>query len=48
VGPAQLFDSRREMLPLVVSVWLTCVMLSGYFSCKVIIDSNLRDTLIYG
>jgi hypothetical protein len=23
------------------TVWFTCVVLSGYFPCKVIIDSNL-------
>jgi hypothetical protein len=27
VGPAQLFDSHHERWPLVVSMWLTCVML---------------------
>jgi hypothetical protein len=32
------------MLPL----WLTCVVLTGYFPCKVIIVSNLYDTLGYG
>jgi hypothetical protein len=31
-----------------VPSWLTCVVLLGYFSCKVYIDSNLRDTLGYG
>jgi hypothetical protein len=31
-----------------IPVWFTCVVLSGYFPCKVIIDSNLRDTLVYG
>jgi hypothetical protein len=35
VGPARLFDSRRELLPLMVSVWPMCVMLSGYFPYKV-------------
>jgi hypothetical protein len=25
--------------------WLTCVVLLGYFPCKVYIDSNLRDSL---
>jgi hypothetical protein len=28
--------------------WLTCVVLSAYFSCKVYIDSNLCDILGYG
>jgi hypothetical protein len=28
-------------------VWFMCVVLSGYFPCKVTIDSNLRDTLRY-
>jgi hypothetical protein len=32
----------------VIAVWFTCVVLSGYFPCKVTIDSNLRDTLRYG
>jgi hypothetical protein len=32
----------------VIPVWFICVMLSGYFPCKVTIDSNLRDTLEYG
>jgi hypothetical protein len=31
-----------------IPVWFTCVMLSGYFPCKVTIDSNLRDTFGYG
>jgi hypothetical protein len=34
--------------PLVIPVWFTCVILSGYFPCKVTIDSILRDTLGYG
>jgi hypothetical protein len=29
--PAQLFDSRHELWPLMVSVWLMCVMLSSYY-----------------
>jgi hypothetical protein len=32
---------------IVVPSWLTCVVLSGYFSCKVYIDLNLCDTLEY-
>jgi hypothetical protein len=28
--------------------WLTCVVLLGYFPCKVYIDLNLCDTLGYG
>jgi hypothetical protein len=32
----------------VIHVWFTCVVLSGYFPCKVTIDSNLRDTLGMG
>jgi hypothetical protein len=31
-----------------IPVWFTCVVLSGYFPCKVTIDSNLHDTLGYG
>jgi hypothetical protein len=31
-----------------MSVWFTYVMLSGYFPCKVTIDSNLCDTVGYG
>jgi hypothetical protein len=45
---SRLFDSHRERWPLVVPSWLTCVMLSGYFPCKVTIDLNLHDTLEYG
>jgi hypothetical protein len=48
VRPAQLFDSQCERWPLVIHMWFTCVMLSGYFPCKVTIDSNLHDTLGYG
>jgi hypothetical protein len=44
VDPARLFDSQCEMWSLVIPVWFTCVMLSGYFPCKVTIDSNLRET----
>jgi hypothetical protein len=47
-GPARLFDSQCERWPLMIPVWFTCVVLSGYFSCKVTIDSNLCDTLRYG
>jgi hypothetical protein len=32
----------------VIPVWFTCVVLLGYFPCKVTIDSNLCDTLGYG
>jgi hypothetical protein len=35
VGLARLFDSRRELLPLVVPPWPTCVVLLGYYPCKV-------------
>jgi hypothetical protein len=45
--PTWLFDHCRELCPLVVPSWLMCVMLSGYFPCKVYIDSNLRDSLGY-
>jgi hypothetical protein len=31
-----------------IPMWFMCVVLSGYFPCKVTIDSNLRDTLGYG
>jgi hypothetical protein len=33
-NPARLFDCCRELWPLVSPLWLTCVVLSGYFSCK--------------
>jgi hypothetical protein len=48
MGPAWLFDSQCKRWPLVMPVWFTCVVLLGYFPCKVIVDSNLRDTLGYG
>jgi hypothetical protein len=48
VGPARLFDSQCERWSLVIYVWFTCVVLLGYFPCKVTIDSNLHDTLRYG
>jgi hypothetical protein len=48
VGPAQPFDSHRELWPLVVPSWLMCLVLSGYFPCKVYIDLNLRDSLRCG
>jgi hypothetical protein len=48
VGPAQLFDSQCERWPLVIPLWFTCVVLSGYFPYNVTIDLNLRDTLRYG
>jgi hypothetical protein len=44
---AWLFDHCCELRPLVVPLWLTCVVLSGYLSCKVYIDSNLCNTLRY-
>jgi hypothetical protein len=43
-----LFDSHHKRWPLVLPLWLTCVVLSGYFPCKVYIDSNLCNTLRYG
>jgi hypothetical protein len=46
--PVCLFDSHHEKWPLVLPLWLTCVILSGYFPCKVSIDLNLCDTLRYG
>jgi hypothetical protein len=48
LDPAQLFHSHRERWSLVVPSWLTSVVLSGYFPCKVYIDSKLHDTLRYG
>jgi hypothetical protein len=33
-NPARLFDCCHELWPLVSPSWLTCVVLSGYFSCK--------------
>jgi hypothetical protein len=48
VGPSRLFDSQRERWPLVIPVWFKFVVLSGYFPCKVTIDSNLYNTLGYG
>jgi hypothetical protein len=48
LGPTRLFDSRNELWPLVVSSWATCVMLLGYFTCKVYIHLNLCNTLGYG
>jgi hypothetical protein len=44
---SRLFDSHHESCPFVLPPWLTCAMLSGYFPCKVYIDSNLHDTLGY-
>jgi hypothetical protein len=29
-------------------MWFMCVVLLGYFPCKMNIDSNLHDTLRYG
>jgi hypothetical protein len=48
VGPVQLFDSQGEWWPLVIPVWFMCVVLLGYFPCKVTINLNLCDTLGYG
>jgi hypothetical protein len=45
---SRLFDSHRERWPLVVPSWLTCVVLLGYFHCKVYIDLSLCDTLGHG
>jgi hypothetical protein len=45
--PAQLFDCCHKLWPLVLPSWLTCVVLLGYFPCKVYTDLNLRDTLRY-
>jgi hypothetical protein len=45
--PARLFDSQCERWSLVIHVWFMCVVLSCYFPCKVIIDSNIHDTLGY-
>jgi hypothetical protein len=44
----RLLDSHCESWPLMLPLWLVCVMVSGYFSCKVTIDSDLCDTLGYG
>jgi hypothetical protein len=46
-GRTRLFDSQCEWWPPVIPMWFMCVMLSGYFPCKVTIDSNLRNTLRY-
>jgi hypothetical protein len=43
--PARLFDCCCELWPLVVPSWLMCVVLLGYFPCKVYTDLNLHDTL---
>jgi hypothetical protein len=45
---SRLYDSHHEKWPLVLPLWLTCVVLSGYFPCKVTIDLNLYYTLRYG
>jgi hypothetical protein len=42
---SQLFDSHRKRCPLVLPPWLMCVVLSGYFPCKVYIDLILYNTL---
>jgi hypothetical protein len=48
VGPAQLFDSRRDLWSLMVSSWLSSVVLSGFTLARFYIDSNLHDTLRNG
>jgi hypothetical protein len=48
VGLARLFDSHRERWPLVLILWLMCVMLPGCYLTRFYIDLNLRDTLGYG
>jgi hypothetical protein len=48
VSPARLFDSQYERGQLVMHVWLTSIVLSGYFPYKGTVDSNLCDTLGYG
>jgi hypothetical protein len=45
---ARLFDSHRERWSLVVPVCPTCVVLLGYFPCKVNINTNPHDILRYG
>jgi hypothetical protein len=35
LGPSLTLWSRHELWPLVVPLWPTCVMLSGYYPCKV-------------
>jgi hypothetical protein len=45
---SRLYDSHHEMWPLVLPSWFTCVVLLGYFPCKVTIDLKLCDTLEYG
>jgi hypothetical protein len=42
VGPARLFDSQCERWSLVIPLWFTCVVLSGYFPCKVTIDEGCQ------
>jgi hypothetical protein len=32
---SRLFDSHHERWSLVLPLWLTCIVLSGYLSCKV-------------
>jgi hypothetical protein len=46
----QHIEEMRRANAILGSGWqrFTCVVLSGYFSCKVAIDSNLHDTLGYG
>jgi hypothetical protein len=34
VGPTRFFDSHRELLPLVRSSWLMCVVLSDYYLAR--------------
>jgi hypothetical protein len=36
VGPAWLFDSHHELWPPMVSLWTMCVVLLGFFPCKVV------------
>jgi hypothetical protein len=45
---AWLFDHCRKLWPLMVPLWLTCVVLLGYLPCKVRINLSLRETLGYG
>jgi hypothetical protein len=48
VGLTRLFDSSRELWPLVVPSCPMCLVLSGYFPFKVYIDLSLHDTLGHG
>jgi hypothetical protein len=48
VGPGLTLWPRHELWPLMLPPWLTCVVLSGYTLARLVIDSNLHDTLRLG